>query len=152
MQTHAIRLQSGFGELIFGASCEEAELKFGLPTETEVLEGPDQSQTLVWHYWDAGFSLFFDRQEQDRFSCVEIDAGMNPLLWDQPLQGISEQDLKSLFLRNGFFDIDEERHEWGEKRISFDDAMADFYFENGKLISINFGVLLKSSEMKLFSN
>jgi hypothetical protein len=36
---------------------------------------------------------------------------------------------------------DTEQQEWGEKRLSFDEAGLDCYFENNKMISINFGVI-----------
>jgi hypothetical protein len=55
-------------------------------------------------------------------------------------------------MRNGFSNFDEEQENCREKHISVDDAMADFYFVGGKLIIINFGVLLTTSEMKPFSS
>ena len=30
-------------------------------------------------------------------------------------------------------------HEWGEKRVTYEDLNIDFYFENNKLAAINYG-------------
>ena len=53
---------------------------------------------------------------------------------------LTEQELKKLMTEKGFKELDEEKEQWGEKRISFDDADIDFYFENGKLISVNYSL------------
>jgi hypothetical protein len=38
---------------------------------------------------------------------------------------------------NGFNDFYQEDEEWGEKLLSFEDALIDFYFEEDKLVSVN---------------
>jgi len=53
---------------------------------------------------------------------------------------LKEHELIALLKLNGYPLSDSENHEWGEKRISFDDANLDCYYEKGKLVSINFGV------------
>lgn len=131
-----------FGGLTFGVTTTEAELFFGPPEETEKLEAIDGSVSLVWHYWRKGFTLFFDQDDGGRFTCVEVDNTVKLSLWDRPVFELNEAQLKKLFLAKGFSVVDEERQEWGEKRISFDDAMVDFYFENDKIVSINFGVVM----------
>ncbi|MCU0433327.1 MAG: hypothetical protein MUC87_07735 [Bacteroidia bacterium] len=152
MKAFDIRLQEGFGGLKFGATVQEAEACFGVPDETDLFEGPDGSEAVVWHYLDYGFSLFFDREEREVFSTVELDAQTDPRLWGENLFSLNEKELKALFRQNGYTEIDEERHPWGEKRITFDEAHIDFYFENGRMVSINFGVMLTSEVLKLFSN
>ena len=57
-----------------------------------------------------------------------------------------------LLTNKGYKDIDTETHEWGEKRVSFDDAQVDFYFENGELISVNYGIFLDQPRMYIFPN
>jgi len=47
---------------------------------------------------------------------------------------------------------DTEIQDWGEKRLSFDDAGLDCYFENGKLVSINFGVIEEPSDFEFLPN
>lgn len=136
-----VKLKHSFGNLPFGASTLEAQRFFGPCEETEELEGID-SNSLVWHYWAKGFSLFFDRAHGDRFCCVEVDSSVNLLLGEISVFSLNEHELKDVLSKKGYKDLEEEQHEWGEKRVTFDDAMADFYFENGILVSVNYSVLL----------
>ncbi len=139
----ATLLQS-FGSLLFGASDFEAMTLFGEPEEKEILEGIDGSESTVWHYWANGFTLFFDGPKTNRFCCAEIDNSVDLKIWDISIFSLNEPQLKELFKQNGFKELDEENHEWGEKRITFEDAMADFYFENGIMVSVNFSTMISS--------
>ena len=38
--------------------------------------------------------------------------------------------------------LDEAVEEWGENRVTFEDGMIDFFFDNGRLMSVNWGVLV----------
>lgn len=137
-------LLKSFGGLAFGATSAEALRFFGPAEESEELESIDGSKSAVWHYWAKGFSLFFDGPNQDRFCCAEIDSSVPLKMWDISIFSLNEPQLKDLFVQNGFKELDEEHHEWGEKRITFDDAMADFYFENGIMVSVNYSTMIPS--------
>ena len=139
-QIHLI-IKKSFGPLQFGASTIDAESSFGQCEESEELEGFD-GNSIVWHYLEKGFSLFFDCSQNNRFSSVEIAPSANVLSWDISPFSLNEKQLKDLFVQNGFKKMEQEQHEWGEKRITFDDAMADFYFQNGKMVSINLSSVL----------
>lgn len=135
-----IKLLRGFCNLNFGQSVTEAEQLFGAPEESVVLEDDIlNASSYVMHYWDQGFSLFFDNHKNKVFNSVEVD---NPetLLFNEKVFTLKENQLIALLKLNGYPLTDTEHHEWGEKRISFDDANLDCYFENGRLVSINFGV------------
>lgn len=138
-QVPAIRLKEGFGSLPFGAGTDEALRLFGSPDETGEMDTGEDYRSLVWHYWDKGFTLFFDLNNNTRFCCAEIDEP-SATLWDVRIFELTESELKKLMQAKGYTQLDEEKEAWGEKRISFDDADIDFYFENGKLISVNYSV------------
>jgi hypothetical protein len=146
-----IKPRKGINGLHFGTGCTEAEDYFGKPEETEELEGVDNSKSLVWHFWEKGFSLFFDSQHGNRFSCVEIDDPES-LLWGKKIFLMTEAELKAFFTANGFTQIDTEDHEWGERRVSFDDALIDFYFEKGEMTSINYGIAFGEEHMLILPN
>lgn len=134
----------GLSDLQFGASMIEAEKIFGKAEESEFLDDIDGCQSTVWHYWEQGFSLFFDEKNKQLFCCVEID---NPdvILWGRKIFDFSEKQIVDLFKNKGITVFETELHEWGEKRLSFDESNIDFYFEKNKLSSINYG----KSEMDL---
>ncbi len=134
----------GLSDLLFGATMAEAEKTFGKAEESEFLDDIEDCQSTVWHYWQQGFSLFFDEKNEQIFCCVEIDNS-DVILWGKKIFDFSEKQIIDLFKSKGISDFETELHEWGEKRLSFDEANIDFYFEKNILSSINYG----KSEMDL---
>jgi hypothetical protein len=146
-----IKPHKGINNLVFGTGTLEAEGVFGRPEETEELDSGSDSCSLVWHFWEKGFTLFFDMQQGNMFTCVEIDHP-DCLLWGQKIFELTEPELKTFIAKQGFHEIDIEDHEWGERRISYDDALIDFYFEKGKMISINYGINLGDDKILILAN
>ncbi|MFN7013538.1 MAG: hypothetical protein ACK4ON_04605, partial [Bacteroidia bacterium] len=92
--------------------------------------------SLIWQYWDWGLTIFFDEMDNSIFASVEIE---NPdaLIFGIKIFELSEKEAIALFKANEFTELDIEDHDWGERRVSFDDAMVDLYYENGRLNCIN---------------
>ena len=136
----------GFCALQFALLPEDAEKIFGTPDETQVLTDDIlDAESYVMHYWENGFSLFFDNLDGRKFSSVEVDHE-ETLLFGVKIFGLNEKTITTLMNENGYQLTDSETHEWGEKRLSFDSAGIDFYFENNKLQSINFGIVEEADE------
>lgn len=146
------RLREGFGPLNFGCSQEECLRQFGEPSEKENLEGVDGSSSGVWHYWEKGFSLFFDNDNGSKFCCVEVDQVFPLQLLGSRVFGKPEQEVIKLMNDNGFRVTDTEQHDWGERRVTFDDIFADFYFQRGKLVSINYSIPLEELQERTIYN
>jgi hypothetical protein len=147
-----IKLLKGFCALPFGASKENATLIFGEPEEIQNLSDDIlNNHSLVYHYWDYGFSLFFDMNKNQSFCSVEID-NKDAELFDLKLFSLKEKEIIVLMTQNGYELSDSEMHPWGEKRISFDSAGLDCYFENNKLVSVNFSVLETDTNFYYFPN
>jgi hypothetical protein len=150
--TPQINLLKGFCTLNFGVSSVDAELVFGKPEEMQVLEDPIlETSCTVYHYWDSGFSLFFDNKNAMKFGSVEVD-NKDTLLFGKKLFFLNEKQLTDLMKEHKYELSDTERQEWGEKRLSFDEAGLDCYFENGKLTSINFGVIDEPGTFEFLPN
>ncbi|HTA61103.1 MAG TPA: hypothetical protein VK835_01550 [Bacteroidia bacterium] len=138
MKDITIHLLKGFCDLFFGDSPQRAITLFGEPNEKEeLIDELFNEKSMVYHYWDHGFSLFFKNDENKGLHCVEVD-NKEAVLLGEKLFALKEEDIISLFKKNAFPLSETEQHTWGEKRMSFDEAFADLYFEKGKLISINF--------------
>ena len=139
---HTLQIQplKGIDGLKFGSSIDDAKNIFGEPDETETLKDDIlNADSLVYHYWEIGLSLFFNKQSNLTLTCIEIDS-TQATLWGVLVFFMNEKQIIELFKKNSYSKTDSEQHEWGEKRVSFDDALMDLYFENGKLTSINFGL------------
>ncbi len=147
-----IKPLTGFSALDFWLLPKDAEALFGKPEETQTLtDDIFDTESYVMHYWEQGFSLFFDNRKGQCFSSVEVD-NCDTLLFGARVFSLNEKDLTALMVQNGHKLSDAESHDWGEKRLSFDTAGIDFYFENNKLQSINFGVVDEEANFQYFPN
>ena len=138
MKDITIYLLKGLCGLFFGDNVQRATALFGEPNEVEELVDELLGEkSTVYHYWDKGFSLFFKNDKNKGLHCVEVD-NVDAILFGEKLFLLKEEEIKDLFKKNAFPLSETEQHPWGEKRLSFDEAFADLYFEKGKLVSINF--------------
>ena len=142
----------GLNVLEFGCDCEKALSILGEPEEKETLKDDVlNADSEVFHYWEKGISLFFNRQSGLKLTCIEVDCA-DATLFGKLIFELSEKKIIELFRENKFEVTETETHDWGEKRVSFDDALMDLYFENGKLISINFGFFPDEPSFYFFPN
>lgn len=132
----------GFGDLKFGAEQSVVENYFGEPQEIEDLPGEaDESDAEVWNYWDDGHTVFFDNDLKNKCTCFETDND-EATLFGKTVFDMGEKEVVELMKYKGYKDLDIEDEEWGERRVSFSDAVVDFYFEDNKLVSVSWGVLI----------
>ncbi|MFA8450402.1 MAG: hypothetical protein ACEPOW_06890 [Bacteroidales bacterium] len=136
-----IKPKEGFGVLNFTDSTERVVEVLGSPEEVERLDEDDTFNTVVMNYWEQGISIFFEGLDKSVLSCFETD---NPesVLFGEKVFEMDEKDICSLMQTNGFELSDDEIEDEGERRLSFDDAMLDFFFEDGELCLVNWGVLV----------
>lgn len=74
-------------------------------------------------------------------SCFETD-NRETVLFGKKIFDMDEKQIIDLMKNEGLTQIDQEEEEWGEKRISFDEGLIDFYFQDGKLVTVNWGVFV----------
>ncbi|HRS53386.1 MAG TPA: hypothetical protein P5250_01610 [Bacteroidales bacterium] len=136
----------GLSNLEFGITLEEVEKLLGPPDQSETLEeledeNEDDFNTLMWHYEQPEFTLFFESDEDDAkiLTCIET-SNTNSTLFGKKIFDMTEEEIIKLMNDNGFENIEIEDETWGEKRISFTDAIIDFYFENNELTSVSWGI------------
>ncbi len=137
----------GFGSIRFGATRNEIQEKFGEPGEIEKLEGEsDESDAEAWNYWEIGHTFFFEKDSDYRCTCVETDND-EVKLFGKEVFLMSEDQIIKLMNDNGFTELDTENEEWGERRVSFNDAVMDFYFEDENLVSVSWGVIADENDI-----
>ncbi len=136
-----IRPLEGMPPLKFGATTEAVARLLGDPPQTELLDEDDEffTPTLIWHYPDHGISLFFEGDEH-QLTSVESD-NQDTLLFGQKVFSLTRQQLEELLAANSFHDVEQETEAWGEERMSFNDALIDFYFESEKLSTVDWGII-----------
>ncbi len=139
-----IRLGKGLGKIKFGLTMEEVEELLGEPEEIEESEEEDEFEHQAWNYWEDGYSLYFDKEDDYRLSCIET-ANRDVQLWDERIFEMSRDQVKHLFADHNITDVEEEEMETGEYRISYEKEMIDLYFDDEQLIAVNFGVFINDN-------
>jgi hypothetical protein len=133
--------KKGYGEILFGETSEKVITYIGQPEDVENIEDVDGFNTVVLYYWDLGVTVFFEGKEKSVVSCIETE---NPdsLMFGKKIFDMNEKDIIALMESNGFELAEVEMETTGERRVSYDDAMIDFFFSEGDLIAVNWGVLV----------
>lgn len=131
----------GLGELYFGMSMEEMAKIMGEADDVEEIVDDDDFNTTVLNFTELGVSIFFEGDEAPALSCIEVD-NKNCEIFGRKAFEMNKEDLVAHMKSNGFEDLDADEEEWGEKRISFEDGLIDFYYSDNELTTINFGVLV----------
>jgi len=126
----------------FGMEIEKVLSIIGTPDETTNLDNDDDSvNTVVCNYWEKGYSLFFEGDDNPVFTCADID-NHNVVLFGKKVFSLPKKDIIALMKSNGFENAETEEEVWGETRLSYQDAVIDFYFENGELNSVSWGAAM----------
>jgi hypothetical protein len=133
--------KSGYGEIHFGETSEKVIKVIGQPEDVENIEDVDGFNTVVLYYWELGVTIFFEGRDKSVVSCIETE---NPdsVMFGNKIFEMNEQDIISLMESKGFEVAEIEMETTGERRVSYDDAMIDFFFSEGDLIAVNWGVLV----------
>ncbi len=147
-----IRLLTGLNTINFGSTIDDVKKQLGEPQEIQNLSDDIlNTSSIAYHYWDDGYSLFFDVLNSKKLNSVELD-NKETLLFDVRLFSFNEKELIQLMKFNGYALSETEAHPWGEKRLSFDEAGLDCYFQNNKMSSVNFGIIENFEQSGFFAN
>lgn len=143
-----IKLGMGVGQLQFGISMDDVRAILGEPEEIEKSEDEDDFEHQAWNYLDKGYSLYFDREDDYRLSCIETDRpGLT--LYGEAVLGKSPEEIRDLMQRNGHPAVEEEPGDEGELRLSYEHEMIDFYFVENTLAVVNFGVFIEEDSLEV---
>ena len=130
----------GLGSIKFGTKMEPFIKEFGKPDELENIDEDEEIHTTVLHYWDKGLSVFFVGLEDQLLAGIETEHP-DSLLFGEKIIDKPESEIVGLMKKHGYQSYETETEE-SDKRLSFDISMMDFFFRDGKLIYMNFGVFV----------
>ena len=139
-----IKPQDGLGSLKFGMTTAQAIEIVGKPDDEELLDDDELAETLIYHYDEQDISLFFEG-ESDKKILVNIETD-NPdaTMYGKKVFALKRDEIIVMMKGKGFEDMDTEVHEDDheypdENRVSFDEAMIDFFFEGEILTAVSWG-------------
>jgi hypothetical protein len=132
----------GVNELKFGNTKEEIIEVIGAADQFEIIEEEEEVFTEMYTYPKYQASLFFEGNETEMIFTSCDTENREIYLFGNKVFDMSEAEIKQMMKEHNFQDLEVEDEEWGEKRLSYLDAMMDFYFEHEELVSITWGLLV----------
>lgn len=135
-----IKPKIGLGDIKFGEIPENVTKIFGEPEQAEEITSDDDLKTTILSY-NNGVTIFLEGIVEPVVSNFDID-NKKASLFGKEIFGMQENDIIALMNEKGYREIEKEEEEWGEVRLTFDDALVDFYFEEDKLVAVSWGVLI----------
>lgn len=141
---YVIKPGIGFNEAAFGTAPENIEALYGSPDEKDV-DTDDDMRSEMWVYFDLKLTFFFEGDDIRRL--VSVESGHpETKLFDKALFRLKEKDLIALLKDHQAEMIETENEDWGERRVSWDDMMMDFYFKDDKLITVNWSIVAEDDD------
>ena len=130
--------QKGLGDIVFHSSIDYTVQKLGQPDHIEEIDGLDDENSMAYFYDKYHLIAFFEGFDNKVLSILET-KDPNIILFGEKVFDMDEIGIDKLMKEHGYEEIATEILTWGGKRISFEEANMDFYFENDKLTAINWG-------------
>lgn len=138
--TLEIKPKEGLGELKFGEIPENVTKLIGEPGEAEEITSDDDLKTTILSF-DNGITVFLEGLVEPVVSNFDLD-NRTATLYGEKVFELKEEAIIKLMSDHGFTEIEKENEEWGETRITFEDALLDCYFEKGELVAVSWGVII----------
>lgn len=145
MENFTIEPLKGFGDIKFGMSIDEVIKQIGEPTNYEELEpliDESENYCVLYEYKNKGFSLYFEGITSTVLSNISTE-NKDATLFGERVYSMNREQIIAFMKKNGYKDFAEENEE-GDDCIIYDDLMLDFYFKEGKLIDVLWGVIVDS--------
>lgn len=141
-----IKPNVGYGNITFGLGIDEFVEKFGEPEEIDNFDEDEELNTTVLHYWKVGFSAFFVGLATQILAGIEVDQPESTIFGEQII-GKPQDFIVDLMKKHGMtaYESEAEEDETGEGteiRLSYEESMMDFFFREGVLVYMNFGVFI----------
>ena len=137
-----IEPMKGFGEIPFGMSLDDAVKKLGSPNYYEEVSDMEETgnRSIYYEYDDIATNIYFEGITKSVAACFETE-NEDSVLYGTKVFELNRAEVIELMHENGFKELEEEDED-GEHRISFEDAMIDFFFDDNTLIAVSWGVLV----------
>ncbi|MCK5776804.1 MAG: hypothetical protein KAH25_11535 [Bacteroidales bacterium] len=135
-----VKPKGGLGEIKFGDFTKRVIALIGEPGNVEEISTDDFVKTTILTFSD-GITIFLEGILDPMVSHIDV-YNKNATLFGEKIFDMKEAEIIQLMNNNGFNQIEKEDEEWGETRLTFDDALMDFYFVETDLVAVNWGVII----------
>ena len=142
MENFVIEPLKGFGEIPFGMALDDAVKKLGNPNFYEELSDMEETgnRSIFYEYEDLDTNIYFEGITKSVAACFETE-NKDAVLYGTKVFDLNRKQVIELMRENGFAELEEEEED-GEHRISFEDALIDFFFDGESMTAVSWGVLV----------
>ena len=146
----AVKIGSGLGDIPFGISREKLIDLLGDPTETDQYSAVEDEDyvTESWHYDEHEFSVSFDEEDNWRLTTIAISSD-EALLNDTALIGKDKASVIEILKTFNLGEMESEDISAdidNSELLSFVESSINFWFEDGVLSEIQWGVLWEDED------
>ena len=142
MKDFTIMPLKGYGEIPFGMSLDETVKLLGMPEFYEELSDMEETgnRSIYYEYEELETNIYFEGVTKSVVACFETE-NMEATLYGEPVFDLTKEEIIDLMKEHGFKEHEEETED-EELRVSFEDAMIDFFFDEDELTAVSWGVLV----------
>ncbi len=142
MKDFTIQPLKGYGEIPFGMTLDDTVKLLNMPDFYEELNDMEETgnRSVYYEYDDIQTNIYFEGITKSVVACFETENEA-ATLFGKKVFDLKKEDAVKLMKDNGFKDVEEETED-GELRVSFEDAMMDFFFDGDVMTAVSWGVLV----------
>ena len=142
MKDFTIQPMKGYGEIPFGMTLDETVKILNMPDFYEELSDMEETgnRSIYYEYDSIGTNIYFEGITKSVVACFETE-NEEAVLHGKKVFDLKKNEIINLMKTNGFKELEEETED-GELRVSFEDAMMDFFFDGDVLTAVSWGVLV----------
>ena len=142
MKDFTIMPLKGYGEIPFGMTLDEAVKELGMPEFYEELSDMEETgnRSIYYEYEALETNIYFEGVTKSVVACFETE-NREATLYGKPVFDLTKKEIIDLMKEHGFKELEEENED-DELRVSFEDALIDFFFEDEMLTAVSWGVLV----------
>ena len=142
MKDFTIEPLKGYGEIPFGMTLDEAAKILGMPDFYEELSDMEETgnRSIFYEYDELETNIYFEGVTKSVVACFETE-NTEATLYGKPVFDLTKEEIIDLMKKQGFKELEEETED-EELRVSFEDAMVDFFFDEDELTAVSWGVLV----------
>ncbi|MGE0562305.1 MAG: hypothetical protein AB7O47_10840 [Flavobacteriales bacterium] len=142
-----IKIGRGLNNILFGISRETFKKQLGEPTEIDNYNAGDDDEYLTeaWHYDNFEISASFDEEDDWRLTTLSTSSPIATLEGKKVI-GMTVSQIEELISPLQLGDIEMEDMEDDQLLMSIVASSINFWFEEGKLSEVQWGVLWKDED------
>ncbi len=142
MKDFTIMPLKGYGEIPFGMTLDETVKLLNMPNYYEELGDMEETgnRSIYYEYEDIQTNIYFEGVTKSVVACFETE-NEEATLFGENVFDLDKKEIIDLMKANGFKELEEETED-DELRVSFEDGMIDFFFEDEMLMAVSWGVLV----------